>query len=78
MTRVDQDPEDRDVTPLQLPNVVDCEDCGCMFDVVYTCPDGVFDLEDMVDAPEMDVTCPECGKVWNRPYEGWLAHSDAG
>lgn len=78
MTRVDQEPEDRDVIPLQLPNVVDCEECGAMFDVVYTNPDGVFDLEDMVDAPEMDVTCPECGHTWRRPYEGWLAHSDAG
>lgn len=78
MARADQEPEDRDVTPLQLENVVDCENCGAMFDVVYTCDDGIFDLEDLKDAPEMVVTCPSCGNAWNRPWEGWLAHSDAG
>lgn len=77
MARVDLDPEERDKHPLQLTNLLDCPACGTTFDHVFTAPEGVFDMEDLVDAPQETVTCP-CGHSWEAEYEGWLSHEDAG
>lgn len=78
MARVDEHPDERDREPLTLLNTIDCEECGAFFDVVYVCPDGVFDTEDLIEAPVMDVTCPGCQHTWSREYEGWVTHGDAG
>jgi len=78
MARVDEAREDRDKHPIQLPAMVDCPECDTVFAVVFTAQEGVFDLEDLIDAPVMVVTCPGCEYAWTQDYEGWIAHSDAG
>ena len=78
MARADIPRGERDTAPLQLPNLVDCEECFATFDVVYIAQEGVYDMEDLVDAPVMEVQCPACGHTWEREWEGWLAHEDAG
>lgn len=78
MVRQDVAPEDRDQQPLQLSAVLDCPDCGTTFEVIFMAPDGVFDAEDLVDAPTSEVECPSCGECWTAEYPGWCLHEDAG
>lgn len=78
MARVDIDPNERDKEPLQLESLLDCPECDTTFDYVFTAPDGVFEREDLVDAPTATVECPSCGHQWEATWEGWLSHEDAG
>lgn len=78
MARVDIAPEDRDKEPLRLEGILDCPECECAFDHVFTAADGVFEREDLIDAPTEEVECPACGHVWAATWEGWLSHEDAG
>lgn len=78
MARADVPPEERDKHPLQLESIIDCEACDAPFDHVFTCPPGIFEAEDLVDAPAEDVTCPNCGHVQHAEWGGWLSHEDAG
>jgi len=77
VARVDEPPEERDSHPLLLDALVDCTYCGLSFDVVFEAPEGVYEREDLVDQPEMDVTCPACGTIFHATYTGWTEHEDA-
>lgn len=78
MARIDQRPEDRDRQPLQLDSIVTCPECETDFDAVFTAAEGVYEREDLIDAPVQRVVCPKCGHAWDAEWEGWLAHEDAG
>lgn len=76
MARQDLTPEDRD-QPLRLESLVDCVFCGVTFDVLFIAPDGVFDLEDLDEAPTADVCCPSCNEKQIAEYTGWTIHNEA-
>lgn len=78
MARVDEDREERDQEPLKLESILTCEECDVDFDHVFTADEGIFEREDLVDAPVEEVTCPNCGLSWEAEWGGWLAHEDAG
>ena len=78
MARIDQAPEERDTTPLTITNVIDCPECGEMFDHIYsTAGTATWDVEELTDLPVEQVTCPDCGHAWEREAEAWHFHSDA-
>lgn len=78
MARADTAPEDRDREPLKLPAMIDCEQCETTYDFVFVCEEGVYEPEDVVDAPSAETTCPNCGHAQQEQWEGWTAHQDAG
>lgn len=80
MARIDEDPDQRDKTPLQLEAILTCPNCLTDFDYVFQAPEGIYYKEDLVEAPTSVVRCPnpECGHEWTAEYEGWIAHEDAG
>lgn len=78
MARIDQVPSERDQHSLQLDVLLDCPKCEETFDFVFQAPEDVYDLEDLIDAPEAVAECPKCGHKWKAQYEGWVAHEDAG
>jgi len=67
-----------DIPDLILSCMFDCEECDTTFDHVFKAPEGVHEVEDLVEAPEEEVTCPGCGDVQVREWQGWMAHEDAG
>lgn len=75
--RYDLDPEDRDKTSLKLPAVLDCPECNVPQDHVFDAGEGVYDMEDLEEAPEELVTCVSCGHTWLASYEGWTIHTEA-
>lgn len=77
MARQDEDPALRDSAPIQIDNILECPQCSIEFDHTFTAPDGVFEREDLIEAPEEDVSCPACAHTWRATWEGWLAHDDA-
>lgn len=78
MARIDEAPEDRDKGRLQIDRLLDCAECGSTFDHLFTCPPGVTEVEDIIDAPVEEVECPDCGHKWQAECELWLSHEDAG
>lgn len=78
MARKDEAPEDRDQQPLLLSSLLDCENCEMTFDEVFQAPDGVFEVEDLIDPPSKEVVCPSCGHDWVAEYGGWHEHESAG
>jgi transcription elongation factor Elf1 len=78
VARVDVDPEDRDQEPLVLEAIVACPRCGFETDAVFNSDPGVYELEDLTDAPEAAVNCSECGQSYIATYPGWTIHEDAG
>lgn len=78
MARVDTNPEDRDREPLVLSALVDCESCETTYDAYFHFPSGVYEREDIIDAPIETVTCPSCGHQQDEQWPGWTAHADAG
>lgn len=77
MARIDLPPDQRDQKPLELNVFLDCPKCDTTFDHTFVCPDGIYDIEDIVAVPEDDVTCPACKHEWRAEWEGWHAHDDA-
>lgn len=77
MARQDMERAERDSHPLQLPAIVTCPECSVDTDVVFIAPDGVFDMEDLTEAPQMTIK-GYCGHNFLAEYEGWIAHEDAG
>ena len=78
MARVDESRDERDRSPLLLSGIVDCPECDTPFEWVFQAPEGVYDKEDLTDAPVEEVECPECGHRWTEEWGGWVAHEDAG
>lgn len=78
MARIDEDPEQRDKAPLVLENVVECPRCEAEFDGLFTAPEGIFEKEDLIEAPVAVLECPSCGLEAKFTYEGWISHEDAG
>lgn len=78
MARIDEDPEDRDKAPLRLTGVFDCPECDVTFDHIFVAGEGVYDTEDLIEAPVGEVECPSCGCTWMGEFGGWVAHGDAG
>ena len=76
MARQDMKPEDRDSRPLELPATVDCPYCSELTDVVFVAPEGVYELEDLIEQPVMKVE-GYCGHSWDARYEGWSIHEEA-
>lgn len=66
------------IEPYQVEAWLDCPECGCTLDEVFTCPPGVTDVQEMVDAPVKSVICPDCGHEWTAEWEGWIEHESAG
>lgn len=77
MARIDENPEDRDQEPLRLDQMEECPSCEVLQDVVFQAPAGVFELEDLTEAPEALVTCVSCQYVWKALYSGWTIHEEA-
>lgn len=78
MARHDLDPAERDLVPLTVEQVVECPNCHVEFDVVFQCPEGVYEIEDLTDPPEQIIECPGCQVEFTALYEGWVIHEDAG
>lgn len=76
--RKDEAPEDRDKVTLKLSAWLECPVCATEIDHLFDAGPGVYDAEDLIDQPEEDVTCPQCGHTWLATYEGWSSHGDAG
>lgn len=74
MERVGQEPDDA----FRVSGVFECPGCGADFDVLFDPQEGVYEREDLIDAPEMDVECPGCGTKFHVVWGGWVAHEDAG
>lgn len=77
MARIDEEPEDRDQAPLRLSQLVDCGLCGTTQDVLFEAPEGVYDLEELEEAPETTHTCVSCGHAAEVTYSGWTIHTEA-
>lgn len=78
MARIDEEPDERDQAPLVLSELQDCPECGTTQDVDYVCPEGIYELEDVVEAPSTTTTCVHCAHEWQSEYSGWTVHQDAG
>lgn len=61
---------------LSFTAFIDCEECDTSYEGTWT--DDSQSYEDMVDSPESDFTCPNCGHVQHEVYPGWSFHSEAG
>jgi len=72
----DSDDVARDETTLQFVEIIDCPLCGTAFETVFT--DDSLTVEDIVEPPTADHTCPSCGHLWNAPMTGWTFYSEAG
>lgn len=77
MARVDEDPEERDQEPLRLSQIVECAMCETMQEVEFVAPEGVYDLEELTEAPETTHTCVSCGYEAEVTYSGWTVHEEA-
>lgn len=73
----DSDEQRRAGSKLILTAIVDCEGCEVPFQATWY--DDSMSLEDMAEAPEADITCPECGHVHPAmAWPGWTFRSEAG
>jgi ferredoxin-like protein FixX len=77
MARVDEDPEDRDQEPLRLSQLVDCAMCKTTQEVEFVAPEGVYEAEDLTEAPETTHTCVNCGYEAEVTYAGWTNTQEA-
>lgn len=55
---------------------VDCPDCGLTFEGTFETTDA--EVEDVVEAPEGQHTCPGCGYRFVTELTGWCMHQEAG
>ena len=78
LARVDENPDDRDRRPLQVVGFATCPDCEADIEVVFTAPDGIYEVEDLVEAPKQRVSCGNCPAEFEAEWGGWVAHEDAG
>jgi len=77
MARVDQDSEERDKQPLRLSQLVDCSLCDTTQEVEFVAPDGVYELDELVEPPETVHTCINCGFQCEVTYSGWTVNDEA-
>ena len=77
MARIDEEPEDRDQTPLRLEQFVECAMCGQLQDVQFPTPPGVYELEDLTESPEIVWTCVSCGFEAEITFSKWTIHDEA-
>ena len=69
----DSDQDDQ----LILTAFVDCDECGAAFTGTWRPPE--MDMEQIVEPPEEDQTCPACGHVHqSEEYPGFINYGDAG
>lgn len=62
---------------LSLPARTDCESCGATYEETWA--EDSDTVEDMVEPPVKDSTCPECGHVHKGlEWPGWMFRSEAG
>lgn len=62
--------------PLVFAGVVECEGCGREFEAVWTDPS--VDVEQLVDPPSAEQTCPFCGVSGEYEYTGFFNYGDPG
>lgn len=77
MARVDEAPEDRDQAPLRLSQLVDCPECQTMQEVEFVAPEGVYELDELTEAPETTTRCVNCDVEWVVTYSGWTINEEA-
>lgn len=78
MARIDENPDDRDRRPLQVAGFATCPECQADIEVVFTAPEGIFEVEDLSEAPKKVVHCTNCEHDFDAEWGGWVAHEDAG
>lgn len=74
----DNDTAEEHDQPLRFSAIITCPECGTDFDGEWT--DDAIDIEQIVDPPTGDQTCPnpDCMHVFEETYPGWFNYSDAG
>ncbi len=55
---------------------VECEKCGTLLDGVFH--DQSTHVEDIVEPPSGNHTCPACGHHWSSTMTGWTFYTEAG
>lgn len=61
---------------LRFTENVDCESCGTTFEGEFH--DESLTVEDIVDPPVGEHTCPACGHHFASQMTGWTFYSEAG
>lgn len=71
---------DSDDLPQRLSFIenVTCSDCGEIFEGLFVDYSQSHSVEDLVDAPEGEHVCPECGAAWVSAMTGWMFFTEAG
>lgn len=72
----DAEEQERTGEVLRFSANVDCLRCAVVYEGTWT--DSSISVEDMVDAPVQEQTCPQCGYVQEEEYPGWMFRSEAG
>lgn len=65
-----------DQVMLRFTENVECEQCGTVFEGIFH--DDSMSVEDIVDPPLGEHTCPECGHHWASEMTGWTFFTEAG
>jgi hypothetical protein len=82
VARIDTPRDERDdIEPLTLTQIVECPECELEFELRFTAPPGVEDIEDIEEPDALKVEahpCPGCGFEADHQYSGWTVHGDAG
>lgn len=77
MARVDEAPEERDQQLLRLSQLEECPTCRTLQQVEFEAQPGVYELEELVEAPETTAECEHCHTEWDVTYSGWTTNEEA-
>lgn len=63
---------------LSFTENVTCDVCGEIFEGLFLDYSASQSVEDLVDPPEGDHECPDCGHRWTSFMTGWMFFTEAG